>query len=369
MTATDLPDPQVLSAAADPAEAEDELLGAVAADQVAAAGPSLSPSRASDFMTCPLLYRFRVIDRLPEAPSPAATRGTVVHAVLERLFDLPAADRTLDRAGDLLVPQWERLLAEEPELSVLLNPAPAVVTDSPAPDAGAAPGSSPPGPGADSGQGAGEPAQQGGGGLPAFLAGAPALLARYFELEDPQRLEPAERELRVEVQLESGLVLRGFVDRLDVAPSGDMRVVDYKTGRAPGAGFEAKAMFQMRFYALVLWRAYGRVPRLLQLLYLGSGEVLRYSPDEADLRATEVKVKALWEAIARATQTGDWRPNPSRLCDWCSHREAHCPAWGGQPPALPTPQTTAGAQALAGATAVPARPATAAAAPTGLPRI
>ena len=41
-------------------------------------------------MTCPLLYRFRVIDRLPEAPSPAAARGTLVHAVLERLFDEPA---------------------------------------------------------------------------------------------------------------------------------------------------------------------------------------------------------------------------------------------------------------------------------------
>ena len=50
---------------------------------------ALSPSRASDFMNCPLLYRFRVVDRLPEAPSPAATRGTVVHTVLERLFDLP----------------------------------------------------------------------------------------------------------------------------------------------------------------------------------------------------------------------------------------------------------------------------------------
>ena len=95
-------------------------------------------------------------------------------------------------------------------------------------------------------------------------------------------------------------------------------------------------MFQMRFYALVLWRAYGRVPRLLQLLYLGSGEVLRYEPDEADLRATEVKVQALWEAIARATETGDWRPNPSRLCDWCAHRESHCPAWGGTPPPLPS---------------------------------
>ena len=47
--------------------------------------PSPSPSRASDFLTCPLLYRFRTIDRLPEQPSPAATRGTVVHSVLERL--------------------------------------------------------------------------------------------------------------------------------------------------------------------------------------------------------------------------------------------------------------------------------------------
>ncbi len=172
--------------------------------------------------------------------------------------------------------------------------------------------------------------------LPEFLAGAGGLLEQYFALEDPSRLEPRERELHVEVELDSGLVLRGFVDRLDVSPAGDMRVVDYKTGRAPSPGFEAKAMFQMRFYALVLWKQYQRVPRLLQLLYLGSGEVLRYEPDEADLRATEVKVQALWRAIERATQTGDWRPSPSRLCDWCDHRETRCPAWGGTPPPLPT---------------------------------
>ncbi|MFD0788030.1 PD-(D/E)XK nuclease family protein, partial [Micromonospora azadirachtae] len=30
---------------------------------------SLSPSRAADFKTCPLLYRFRSIDRLPERPT------------------------------------------------------------------------------------------------------------------------------------------------------------------------------------------------------------------------------------------------------------------------------------------------------------
>ncbi|MFI5099151.1 MAG: RecB family exonuclease [Actinomycetes bacterium] len=280
------------------------------------AGPSLSPSRAADFMTCPLLYRFRVIDRIPEAPSAAATRGTVVHSVLERLFDLPAADRTLARAQEMLGPQWEALLAAEPELAVLVEAE--------------------------------------GAALPEFLAGAGGLLEQYFALEDPTRLEPRERELHVEVELESGLLLRGFVDRLDVSPAGDMRVVDYKTGRAPSPGFEAKAMFQMRFYALVLWKQYQRVPRLLQLLYLGSGEVLRYEPDEADLRATEVKVQALWRAIERATQTGDWRPSPSRLCDWCDHRDIRCPAWGGTPPPLPTlsivpaPETASGPDQGAG---------------------
>ena len=55
--------------------------------------PSLSPSRAGDFLTCPLLYRFRAIDRLPEPPSTAQVRGSVVHAALEQLYGLPADQR------------------------------------------------------------------------------------------------------------------------------------------------------------------------------------------------------------------------------------------------------------------------------------
>jgi putative RecB family exonuclease len=260
---------------------------------------SLSPSRASDFMQCPLLYRFRVLDHLPEPPSSAAARGTVVHAALERLFDLPAAERTLAAAQALLRPQWERLVEAEPELGQLF-----------AGDEGAA--------------------------LGQWLASADELVQRWFSLEDPTRLEPAERELYVEATLDDGLVLRGYVDRLDVAATGEIRVVDYKTGRAPNELFEAKALFQMRFYALVLWRARGVVPRQLQLVYLGDGQLLRHCPDEAELLATERKVKALWAAIERATLTGDWRPRPSRLCDWCSHR-ALCPSWGGTPPPLPQP--------------------------------
>src|ERR1700724_3931976 len=82
-------------------------------------GPALSPSRAADFMTCPLLYRSRVIDRLPEPPTQATARGTLVHAALERLFDLPAAERTPEAARALVTPEWDRLAADEPDLAAL----------------------------------------------------------------------------------------------------------------------------------------------------------------------------------------------------------------------------------------------------------
>ena len=100
----------------------------------------------------------------------------------------------------------------------------------------------------------------------------------------------------------------------------------------------------------MLWRLRGAVPRLLQLMYLGNGEILRYRPDEADLRATERKIQALWRAIERAKESGDWRPRPSRVCDWCAH-EAICPAFGGTPPPLPQARPPRPSRLSAGADA------------------
>ena len=64
--------------------------------------PALSPSRAADFLQCPLLYRFRAVDRLPERRSTAQLRGIVVHAVLERLFALDPPLRRPDRKSTRL---------------------------------------------------------------------------------------------------------------------------------------------------------------------------------------------------------------------------------------------------------------------------
>jgi putative RecB family exonuclease len=255
--------------------------------------PTLSPSRAADFKTCPLLYRFRTIDKLPERPTSDQLRGTLVHAVLERLFDLPAAERTPQAAAALVEPQWQRLLEELPELAEVQ------VEDD-------------------------------------FLPSAGALLDGYFRMEDPRRLEPAERESLVATVVDDQLLIRGYIDRLDVSPAGDLRVVDYKTGGAPREAFEARALFQLKFYALVLWRTRGVVPRVLRLIYLKDAEVCDYAPEPEELLRFERTVLALWRAIEQATAVRDFRPRPSRLCGWCSHQQV-CPAFGGTPPAYPEP--------------------------------
>ncbi|MDP9116429.1 MAG: RecB family exonuclease [Actinomycetota bacterium] len=258
---------------------------------------SLSPSRAADFKTCPLLYRFRTIDRLPETPSLAATRGTVVHTVLERLFDLPATERTVSAAQALVPAAWQQVLDESPDSATLFSD------------------------------------DVDGSDLAGWLESAAQLVENYFRLEDPTRLEPAAREERVEIVID-GLRLRGYIDRVDVSPAGDIRVVDYKTGSTPREAFEAKALFQMKFYALVLWRTRGIVPRQLRLMYLADTDTLSYTPDAEELDRFEKTLKAIWAAIQRATEAADFRPNPSRLCDWCDHHSL-CPAFGGTPPPFP----------------------------------
>lgn len=256
--------------------------------------PALSPSRAGDFKQCPLLYRFRAVDRIPETPSVAQVRGTVVHAALEQLYALPAAERTRERAAELVGPAWQRVLAESPELTGVFEAAE----------------------------------------LPGLLDAAGELVARYFTLEDPTAFDPESCELRVETELADGVLLRGFVDRVDVAPTGELRVVDYKTGASPREVGEARALFQMKFYAVVLWRTRGVVPHQLRLIYLKDGQVLTYAPDAAELERFERTLSAIWTAILAAGATGDFRPSPSRLCDWCDHK-VRCPAFGGTPPPYP----------------------------------
>lgn len=257
----------------------------------------MSPSRAADFKQCPLLYRFRAIDRLPEPPSTAQLRGSVVHHALEQLYGLPAPRRDPDTAAALVDAAWARVIDQDPDLAAMFD------------------------------------ADQ----RSALLTEAHALIAGYYRLEDPRRFDPQSCEQRVEVELADGTLLRGFVDRIDVAGTGELRAVDYKTGKAPSATIawaETKALFQMKFYAVALLRSRGVAPTRLRLIYLADGQVLDYTPDHDELLRFEKTLIAIWQAIRSAGATGDFPATPSRLCHWCAH-QSHCPAFGGTPPPYP----------------------------------
>jgi putative RecB family exonuclease len=259
-----------------------------------ARNPALSPSRAGDFKQCPLMFRLRVVDRVPEPPSPAATLGTLVHAVLEELFNLPADQRTPESAHAALEPRWRQMLANDPPLALLHSDDRAEA---------------------------------------AWLDEGRSRLTTYFTLENPARLEPDSREEFVEYQLPDGPLLRGVIDRVDVAPDGSIRIVDYKTGKTPPERFAAKEQFQMRFYALLVERLRGRRPALLQLLFLRDGGTIVLHPTQADLEKVELEVRALWDDITAAARSGEFRTRTSKLCDWCSFKEL-CPEFGGNPPPL-----------------------------------
>ena len=214
-----------------------------------------------------------------------ASRGSLVHAVLERLFAEPPANRTPPRAEYLLEALW-REVRLEPELR------PPDLT-----------------------------AEQ----EVAWVESSRALLRNYFKLEDPRALKASRLEWWVEYEL-ADLHLRGVIDRLEERPDGAWILTDYKTGRVPGETRETAAFFGLRFYALVCWRAFGVIPKEIRLVYLAHPSVLTLNPHERMLVAFERQMLAMGRAIRRALERDDWRPRPSPFCMGCSFQSI-CPAW------------------------------------------
>jgi putative RecB family exonuclease len=152
-----------------------------------------------------------------------------------------------------------------------------------------------------------------------------ALLTNYFSLENPSAFDSTYRELHLERDISEEIYLHGYVDRLDIAPTGEVRIVDYKSGKSPKPGWEEKALFQLRVYALLYWKNEGVLPRLLQLIYLGDSRVVKSSPTEAQLLSTEKILKNIGDEILTALESNDFPTKKSRLCDWCFFK-AICPA-------------------------------------------
>jgi putative RecB family exonuclease len=247
---------------------------------------TLSPSRAGDFKTCPQLFKFRAVDRIPEPVSIFQARGTTAHLALQRLFDDPLRERTPDRLFDLFRQAWTEVRGSE-EFEGLF-----------------------------------ETIEQ------ERLWGMESLelLANYFAIEDPTGFDPEHRELDLLEDLD-GMMIRGILDRMDRDADGRLVITDYKTGKAPPETFALPAFFALKIYALLIRNRSGETPAEVRLLYLNGPTLYRLAIDDRQLDAMDSQLRALWAAIDRAMATDRFPARPGRLCDWCSYKEI-CPAWG-----------------------------------------
>ncbi len=251
---------------------------------------TLTPSKISAFTSCPLSFRFSVLERLPEPPSVHAVKGTLVHRALQLLFedhprgsrDRPSAEACLSRAL--------KEMREDEEMSAL---------------------------GLDAGE------------LEQFDRDASTLLDRYFELEDPDSVDVEGTELDLTAEV-GGLRLRGIIDRLDRGENGSLAVVDYKTGRAPRPEQSRSRLSALQLYAFLCERVLGVRPAVVRLLYLRDRVVISADTTDQSLRGVHQRANAVWAAIERACERNDFRPNASPLCKWCSFQQL-CPVFGGDP--------------------------------------
>ncbi len=246
---------------------------------------TLSPSRASDFKQCPQLYKYRSIDRLDEPVTVHQARGTTAHLALERLFDLPMAERTPDRLYELFRSAWTELRSSD-EYSDLFGDV--------------------------------ETERQWG-------LSALRLLANYFSIETPAQFDPLDRELDMLEEVD-GMRIRGILDRIDRRTDGRLVITDYKTGKAPPERFARPAFFALKIYAALIRRRVGEAPTELRLLYLNGPTVYRMEVTSHQLDGVERQLRALWSAIERAIQQDHFPPKPGRLCGWCAFKH-HCPAF------------------------------------------
>jgi putative RecB family exonuclease len=251
---------------------------------------SFSPSSLAQFTTCPLAYRFSYVERRPQPPSLAATKGSIVHRALELLFLREPLERTIENALDDLDAAFVEYQSEPDLINLHLDDAAQKKLESDSRD----------------------------------------LVERYFQLEDPTLITPIGLELKLEATI-GDTVIRGVIDRLERDNDGGLIVTDYKTGSVPRAQSESSKMSGVNLYASLCEQIFGQLPSKVQLLYLSQPVSIEARPSASTIRGVAQKSSAIHKAVIRSCEKGDFRPNVSVLCGWCGYKDL-CPAQGGTLP-------------------------------------
>jgi RecB family exonuclease len=245
----------------------------------------LSFSRVDSYERCPLLFRFRYVDKLPSTPSPDLSWGSAIHAALEvwwsQKLPSPPPVEVLYRA---LYEHWEDTGFADMDRERKL----------------------------------------------VWYRHARDVLSRHHELYAADYRPAVACEQWFELDLGDGVAVRGSIDHVARTPSGGLGIVDWKTNRRARSRSEVASSLQLAIYALAARELWGREPEWVALDFVVPG--LRVSVDRSEIDADGAVARI--RDVARRIADEQFPASPSPLCGWCDYRSL-CPAFEGEGPDVP----------------------------------
>ena len=252
---------------------------------------NLSPSRASQFKTCPKQFKFSNVDKIKEPTNLVQAKGTTVHQALEDLYDLPRDERTPEVLYDLFRKAWSNVRGNDEHVNLF--------------------------------ESLEDEREWGQEGL--------NLLHNYLKLENPKELEPLEQERWVRGSIED-LNLRGILDRMDKDKDGNLIIVDYKSGKAPMAKYKEPRFFALKLYALLIREEIGTTPKELKLIYLKNSTIHIMKVDDTMLDDAKIEILSIWGEIKKAFEENNFPATKNALCkEWCYYKPI-CPLFNKEAP-------------------------------------
>ena len=241
---------------------------------------ALSPSRLSDFQSCPRRFQHASIDRISQPATYATAKGNVAHYIFEQLLLQDAPLRTIEFARNQMTGAETKVLTEKVREEVGLDEE----------------------------------------GLEKLRREILAILDRYFEMEDPTAVVHEGVELRINATID-GAPMLGILDRLDRNAAGELTIVDYKTGSLPNRNYDAQTFANSDLYAALCESEFGQQPTTIRLLYVAHGEAIERTVTAPVVKARRSAASNAWQRITKYYYDGEFPATPSKsACRFCSFK-------------------------------------------------
>jgi len=242
-------------------------------------GRVLSHSSISTYQQCPQKWKFRYVDKIPEKPRPYFSFGKSVHNGLEFLFSkLGQRPPTIE---DVLENYREQWISEGYESS---------------------------------------PQEKW------FFDEGDRILRGFYNKHKDDHKKVVKVELKFNIEV-SGVPLVGYIDRIDETASGQLAIIDYKTGKAFDKSRVRKDP-QLTLYQIACEMSLGKKVESVTLYHLNSLTPITVSPHSKPMES-DLRTKIVESARGISDQKYDPIPEPNGYCKWCDYVQI-CPAFSNK---------------------------------------